>query len=160
MIFWVLVVGREGMYGAFSMTTKISWWIIAAFVAAVLAGGALRLGLARSWVGLGGVVLLAIPATLAGWNEGWRLEAVLAATAGAMALGAMLPDLLRGAAQGVVRLVQWAVPIVVGFVALAYLTQTVGPDRVGELIANLIVIAILAVAIRSWLRPRRQNHRR
>lgn len=159
MIFGVLVVGREGACCAFSMTTNISWWIPVAFIAAGLAGGALRLGLARTWAGFGGVVLLALPSAFAGWNAGWTLEVALGATAGALFLGALLPDLFREVAHGVFALVRWLAPIAVGFLVLAYLTRTMGPDRVGELLANLIVIAILAVAIRSWLRPRRQNRR-
>lgn len=155
----MLVVGREGACRAFSMTTNIPWWILAAFLAAGLAGVATRLHLARTWAGFGGVVLLALPATLAGWNEGWTLEVALGVTAGALFLGALLPDVFREVAHGIFVLVRWLAPIVVGFAVLAYLTQTVGPDRVGELLANLIVIAILAVAVRSWLRPARRNRR-
>ncbi len=141
------------------MTTNAHWWILAAFLAAGLAGVATRLHLARTWAGFGGVVLLALPATLAGWNEGWTLGVALASTAGAMTLGALLPDIFREAARGIFALVRWLAPIVVGLAVLAYLTQTVGPDRVGELLANLIVITMLVVAIRSWLRPRRQHRR-
>lgn len=153
------MVGREGACRAFSMTTNVSWWILAAFLAAGLAGVATRLHLARTWAGFGGVVLLALPATLVGWNEGWTLGVAIASTAGAMTLGALLPDIFREAAHGIIRSVRWLAPIAIGFAVLAYLTQTVGPDRVGELLANLIVIAILAVVIRSWLRPARRNRR-
>lgn len=141
------------------MTTNISWWIPVAIIAAGLAGGALRLGLARTWAGFGSILLFGTIAVFAAWSEGRTLEVALASTAGAMTLGALLPDIFREAAHGIFALVRWLAPIVVGLAVLAYLTQTVGPDRVGELLANLIVIAIVAVAIRLWLRPRRQHRR-
>lgn len=153
------MVGREGACRAFSMATNISWWISVAIIAAGLAGGALRLGLARTWAGSGGVVLLGIVAVFTAWSEGRTLEVALGVTAGALFLGALLPDIFREVAHGFFVFVRWLTPIVVGFVALAYLARTMGTDRVGELLANLIIIAIVAVAIRSRFRPqrRRQN---
>ncbi len=141
------------------MATNISWWILAAFLAAGLAGGALRLGLVRNWAGFGGVVLLGIVAVFAAWSEGRTIEAALGVTAGALFLGALLPDVFREVAHGIFVLVRWLAPIVVGFVALAYYVSAFGPDQTGKDLAGLIFVAIIVTAIRSGFRLRRQNRR-
>lgn len=141
------------------MTTSISWWIPVAFLAAGLAGGVFRLGLVHSWAGLSGAILLAIPAFYAGWQGlGWPFENALAAAVGAPLLGAMIPEILREVAQGAGRLLRWLAPIAAGIVALGFALSAYGPDQVGGIAANLIVLAILAGAIRSMFRrPQRPN---
>ena len=140
----------------------IAWWEAAAVMAAVLAGGAFRLDLIRNWMGYGAVVLLAMPAFFVGWQgRGWPIEGALGAAVGAVALGYILPDILREVTAGAIRLIRWLLPVVVGIVALGFALGTFGPDQVGKSLAILILTAIgYAVWRRSASRcPQRQNRR-
>lgn len=140
--------------------TTIPWWIIATFLVAMLAGGAFRLGLVRNWIGLSGAILLALPAFFAGWQGmGWPLEGALLASVGASLLGAMIPEIIREVAQGIAGFLRWLAPIVLVLIVLGFYLGAVGSEQAGEQIASLIVIALVAMAIRSAFRPKRSKKR-
>ena len=111
--------------------------------------GLLRTGLVRGWMGFLLQLGIALAAFIVGEELlGWRREEVAIALGAAVVGGLMIPGFFRGLACRLDRLAAWFAPWILGGFFLWVLIHGMEPAQAGQILGQLIVIGIIAYAIR------------